>query len=363
MKLLHTSDWQLGLKLRFMPGDRGAQARLERFETVRRIAALAHTRKVDLVLVAGDVFDDNTVGPDTLQRARDSLAAFAPLPVLLLPGNHDAAVPGGALARLAPHQHGLPHVHTLLGREPFEAGGAVVHPCPLLSRHTLEDPTRHLPAREGQAGMRVALAHGGVREFSESTATPNLVDPAAVLAKGFDYLALGDWHGSQRFGPRVAYSGTPEPTRFEEKNPGNVLVVDIEGPGAEPRVEEVAIARTRWLTHAASLHDEADLAGLEAWLAALPEKSWTLLELRLEGSLPLGLRARLDALLAGAEGALLHLRLADEALVTAPTDAELAALAGAGFVGRAVETLKAEAGEEARDALLLLARLVGEVAA
>src|SRR5579863_974416 len=93
LRFLHTADWQLGLKLAFVAGDAGAVARFQRFEVVRRMAALAHERAVDAVVVAGDVFDDNAIGEDALQRARDAMAAFAPIPVLLLPGNHDAATP------------------------------------------------------------------------------------------------------------------------------------------------------------------------------------------------------------------------------------------------------------------------------
>ncbi|MCB1054800.1 MAG: DNA repair exonuclease, partial [Acidobacteria bacterium] len=189
-KFLHTADWQLGQKLRRIGGDRGARLRLERFETVRRIARLAHERKVEAVVVAGDVFDDNAVGDATLQAARDALAVFRPIPVLLLPGNHDAATPDGALERLAPVEHGLDHVHTLLTAEPLRCGGATFHPCPLRRRHSADDPTRHLPARGADEGVRVAVAHGGVLDFGETTETPNRIDADAVLGRGFDYLAL-----------------------------------------------------------------------------------------------------------------------------------------------------------------------------
>ena len=57
--LLHTADWQLGLKLTYIPGDAGAQARLLRYQAVRAIADVAHARKVDAVLVSGDVLDSN----------------------------------------------------------------------------------------------------------------------------------------------------------------------------------------------------------------------------------------------------------------------------------------------------------------
>jgi len=192
-RFLHTADWQLGLGLRFVPGDRGAKVRNERFEAVRRLAALAHEHEVDAVVVAGDVFDDNGVGPHTLQAARDALALFAPIPVLLLPGNHDAATPGCALSRL----QGGDHVRVLLDRRAEVVGDAAFFACPLLHRHERDDPTAWLPAREaGDAAVRVAVAHGAVLDFSETTESPNRIDAASVLARGFDYLALGDWHGT-----------------------------------------------------------------------------------------------------------------------------------------------------------------------
>jgi DNA repair exonuclease SbcCD nuclease subunit len=369
-RFLHTADWQLGLKLRFLDGDRGAKLRLERFEVVRRLAAAAHEHAVDAVLVAGDVFDDNAVGAATLQAARDALAAFAPIPVLLLPGNHDAATPESALRRLAPAEHGLDHVLPLLETEPLTVADTVYYPCPLLRRHTRDDPTRWLPPREAEEGVRVAIAHGGVLDFGESTESPNLIAAEEVLAKGFDYLALGDWHGLLRFGsagwgPRVWYPGTPEPTRFEEKQPGRALVVEIGGAGKEPTVEVLEVARSRWLTESRTLDGAAAVDELERWVKELPERSWTLLRLELDGALSLAQRARLDRLLASAGEELLTLRLDDRRLITEPSEDDLAQLRLEGFVGRAVERLREESaeeegGSEAQGALRLLYRLLQE---
>ena len=359
-RFLHTADWQLGLKLRFVPGDGGAQARLKRFDTVRKIAELARDRDVDAVVVAGDVFDDNAVGPDTLQRARDALATFAPIPVLLLPGNHDAAGTGSALERLAPAEHGLDHVELLLDGAPRRHGSLSFFPCPLLRRHSFEDPTASLPDRQDGEGIRVAVAHGGVLDFGETTETPNRIDADGVLAKGFDYLALGDWHGTFHRGPRVWYPGTPEPTRFEEKEPGAVLVVDIEGPGARPRVERVEVAWARWLRESRALSGEEDLGALEAWLKALPEKSRTLLELTLEGSLSLADRGHLEEVLGAVGGGLLLLRLHQERLEVRPDAEDFENLELEGFVGRAVEVLTEEGSPVAQEALFLLHRLLRE---
>lgn len=358
-RFLHTADWQLGLKHRRIDGDRGARLRNERFEAVRRIAALAVEREVEAVVVAGDVFDDNAVGGSTLQQARDALAEFGSIPVLLLPGNHDAATPESALRRLAPELHGLAHVRLLLDPEPVELGDLVFYPCPLTRRHSRDDPTRELPARRSdERTLRVAVAHGGVLDFGESTECPNLIDAAAVAAKGFDYLALGDWHGTFRFGARAWYPGTPEPTRFEESDPGKVLLVELESAGAEPRVEPLPVARSRWLRLSEHVDGAGALAELEQRLRELPERSWTLIKLELEGELSLAERARLDRALEAAREELLHLRLDDRRVLTRPSEADLEALAVEGFVGRAAAALRESPEPAAEGALRLLYRLL-----
>ncbi len=357
MRILHTADWQLGLKLHFVPGDAGARLRAQRFDTVRAIAGLACDSGVDAVLVAGDVFDDNGVGPDTLQQAREALAAFHPLPVVLLPGNHDPADPGSALARLGD----LDHVVVAAGFGPLELPGGVVHPCPLTQRHSPEDPTRRLPPKpSGHGRVHVVLAHGGVLDFSEDTETPNRIDLRAVLDKGYDYLALGDYHSPMRLGPRAWYAGTPEGTRFAEKDPGHVLLVSIEAPGAEPVVERVAVGRTRWVTHTARFHEDADVERLAAWFDGFPERSWTLVQLRLEGELSLSGRAKLDRLLDDERGRLCHLRVAADEVVDAPSDEDLRVLQAEGFLRVAAEYLRSDSAPEARDAVRLLHRMLAE---
>ncbi|MCC5857573.1 MAG: DNA repair exonuclease [Ectothiorhodospiraceae bacterium] len=357
MRLLHTADWQLGLKLRFLSGEAAARLRAQRFDTIRHMAGLARERAVDLVVVSGDVFDDNGVGGDTLQQASDALRTFGDIPVLLIPGNHDPATPDSALHRmLCPD-----NVRVATEREPLVLAGAAVYPCPLSRRHERDDPTAWLPRRETGEGVRIAVAHGGAMRFGESTETPNLVDVQAVLSKGFDYLALGDWHGVYRVDDRAWYPGTPEATRFKEQAPGYALLVDIDGPGATPRVEQVPVARTRWLRHAVDFHEDAQVDELEHWLEALPERSWTLLELRLTGQLSLSARARLDHLLEDQAERLAYLRLAVDQVQAEPTAGDLERLSGEGFIGEVAEVLLAGEDPGDRDALRLLHRLMQEV--
>jgi DNA repair exonuclease SbcCD nuclease subunit len=366
LRFLHTADWQLGLKLAFVAGDAGAVARFQRFEVVRRLAQVAKERAVDAVVVAGDVFDDNAVGDDSLQRARDALAAFAPIPVLLLPGNHDAATPDCVLSRLGAGAH----VHPLLDDAPFvlaDHGGsprlaeqARFHPCPLRRRHERDDPSRLLPARAEGDPVLVAIAHGALIDFTEGLESKNVIDWRGVLAKGYDYLALGDWHGALSFDPRVWYSGAPEPTRFKEKRPGYALLVEIDGPGATPRVEEIAVARTRWIERRFDLASDDDVGEVERFFAAVEEPSMTLVSASFAGHVSLRARARLDGALTRARGSLMHLRLDVSGLHDRPSEEDLRTLAVDGFVGRAAEALRLDPTPGAEDALRLLHRFVIE---
>ena len=356
---IHTGDWQLGLKLTYIPGDAGAQARLLRYDAVRAIAELAHTRNVDAVLVSGDVLDSNAAGPETLQRAREALAVFAPTPVLLIPGNHDHAGPACALGRLV---DGLSHVQLLDQRTAVHIAGATIYPCPLLRRHEVDDPTAWLPSRAAEDGIRIAMAHGGVIDFAalsgDDLESPNLIDIQGALAKGFDYVALGDWHGTLTVDRRAWYSGTPEPTRFKEKNPGGVLVVRIAAPGSEPEVERLQIATTTWQRWDEVLTDDAAIDGLEARFTALPQPTKTCIELTLTGTLTLGGRTRLDALLHEWAERCMLLRADTAGVVAKPSESDIAAIAEAGLLAGTVDRLRADSAPEAGDALLLLHRLL-----
>jgi hypothetical protein len=308
-------------------------------------------------VVAGDVFDDNDVGGDTLQQTCEALEAFGDIPVILLPGNHDPATPDSALRRLEATRG---DVHVALAREPIRLPGVDVYPCPLMTRHEYEDPTAWLPARADEAVIRVALAHGGALHFGESGETPNRIDVDAILARGFDYVALGDWHGVFKVNSRAWYSGAPEATRFKEKRPGHVLLVEIDAPGAEPRVADLAVARSRWMTHELDLIDDTDIDGLAAWLDGQEDKSWTLVELSLRGQLSLAGHARLETLIDDFSTRLGLLRVDTSGVHVAPTAEDLESLRGEGYLGRAIELLRSGESAEDADALRLLYRLMKE---
>lgn len=356
MRFIHTADWQLGLKLRYIEPERAAQLRLLRFQTVRRIAKAAVEHRADFVLVAGDVFDDNGVGRDTLQWAHDVLVEFGDIPVILLPGNHDAATEDSALARLNQPSN----VRIANKREVIEIAGASVYPCPLSRRHESDDPSAWLPHRQPGEGVRIALAHGGIINFAPDSSAPNLIDAGIIIAKGFDYLALGDWHGTLRYNDRVWYSGAHEATRFKESDPGNILLVEIEQAGAVPVVTKIPVQTASWLTWNLEFTDDAQVDELRARLESLPAIASTLVQVNVGGSLSLSGRDKFDQVISEFSDRLAHLRCDPDPIQTIPTDEDLERLSAEGFVGEALSSLRETQSALSTDAIRLLYRLQQE---
>jgi hypothetical protein len=86
---------------------------------------------------------------------------------------------------------------------------------------------------------------------------------------------------------RMAYCGTPEPTRFGEPNSGNVLVVSISGSGATPDIREEKTAQLRWrqVGTGENITAPGRLAEIARELAHMPDPDKSLVEVVLNGLL------------------------------------------------------------------------------
>ncbi|MBF0590210.1 MAG: DNA repair exonuclease [Magnetococcales bacterium] len=362
MRILHTADWQLGLRLGFIPEQKDRhRAQSLRFEALRTLADLAKRHHVDAVVVCGDVFDDNEVGPDVVQQAVDMLRRFGPTPVALLPGNHDAATPDSVLKRLPP----MDHLHILTTPEPLTLGRLVLHPCPLTKRIRFTDPTAELSPASEDGRFHLVMAHGGTIDLDPENPASNAIDLPRLLQKGYDYIALGDWHSLKEMDQRAWYPGAPEATRFKELDPGKALLVELKEPGGTPSITPVKVARSRWIKAAIQIDSDEDITQIETLLEGLETRSETLVQLTLNGQITLEGRARLETLLQLAGEQLLYLRLRMDHLMDAPSEEQAEWLQMAGVIGRVAERLEEEAlrdpGSSAQDARRLLHRLMWEI--
>ena len=355
MRLIHTADWQIGKVFRFLDQATMGVLQEARLEAISTLGRLALEHAAPTVLVAGDIYDLATAEDRTLAQPLARMQACAKVEWHLIPGNHDPHQPGGPWDRLL--RRGLPaNVRVHLEPKPVALeGGAVLLPAPLARRRTLADPTAWMdqaPTPEGTT--RIGLAHGSISAFgSDARTQPNLIDPNRPERAGLAYLALGDWHGTKRIGPRCWYSGTPEVDDFGVVDGGRALLVDLATGGAPPEVTPLPTGRFDWRQEAVQIHGEDDIDVVSARLRALhDDPACLLLDLRLEGTLSLSARERLARALDDLGAALRFLRVDDDGLYLSPSPDDLEAIGHGGFVRAAAEMLRAMAGdpeEPARD--------------
>jgi DNA repair protein SbcD/Mre11 len=279
MRLLHTSDWHIGRSLH------GTDLLAEQEAVLSGLARLVAAESVDVVVVAGDVYDRAVPSADAtgvLDRVVGRLLA-AGAAVVMTPGNHDSARRLGTFSGLlsAAGLHVRASVRTL--DEPVllaDAHGEVaIYGLPFLepevARHELGLPDARSHEAVLAAAMdrvradlflrpgarSVVLAHafvgGGVASESERDICVGGVDlvPASVF-DGADYVALGHLHRPQTLSPRMRYSGSPMSYSFGEAGQEKqVWLVDLDATGLAG-VRALALPTPRPLTVLTGTLDE-----------------------------------------------------------------------------------------------------------
>lgn len=376
---LHSADWQLGMTRHFLAGEAQARFSQDRFEAVRRMAALAGERKCEFAVVCGDVFETNQVEQKTVLRALEAMGCFE-IPLYLLPGNHDPldATSVFRSSVFLEHKPQLVHVLESPGIHSICAGVELVA-APWFSkrpdRDLLQEACADLESADtSSATLRIAVGHGALDSLN-----PNRDDPASIALQALEqhlsagrlhYVALGDRHSctNAHASGRVWYAGAPEPTDYDELDPGRALVVDL----SHDRCNVDAVAVKRWCFEQRDFELDSweDLKHLDDVLSQMPNKQQRILKLSLRGSLDLRQKAQLDERLDLQRDLFGAIELWERhsELVVRPVDEDFAALELSGFVDEAVRELRLQAQSaveqealKAQSALALLVRLAERV--
>jgi DNA repair exonuclease SbcCD nuclease subunit len=366
LRLLHSADWQIGRVFSQFEPDDAAALFEARFQAVERLAALAVERRVDAVLVAGDVFDAQTVSDKTIRRLFNAMQGYVG-PWVLLPGNHDAALAESVWTRA--HRLGAIPVNVIPCLRPevqIVDDRFAVLPAPLVQRHTYGDLTDWYASAATPEGLpRIGLAHGavqGVLPDDIDSANPIAAD-RAITAR-LDYLALGDWHGSKRLDDRTWYAGTPETDRFKANDSGQALLVSLAGAGATPEVQPLRTGRYRWQQRDIRLAVPTDMDAALDTLAAFGGDD--VVQFRVSGTSDLSGQRRLQHGVESARARVRALVYESQDLRLEPTEEDIEALHADGYVGEVLQQLRDEQSgqeaERARDALVILARMLDDLA-
>lgn len=238
MRILHTSDWHLGRSFH-REGLLGHQAAF-----VDHLLEVVESERVDVVVVAGDVYDRALPHVDAVELADEAFARLAAsrASVVVSSGNHDSARRLGFGSRLMDaagvfvrtdaagvgtpvvlgDEHGDVAFHAL----PYLDPSALLEPWALSHRsheaalsEAMTRVRRDLATRPGTRS--VVLAHafvaGATPSESERDISVGGVSRVATSTfDGIDYTALGHLHGPHELAPALRYSGSPLAYSFSE---------------------------------------------------------------------------------------------------------------------------------------------------
>jgi DNA repair exonuclease SbcCD nuclease subunit len=218
--VVHSSDLHLGVDDSFSNSDS-----LANLPKVLHAAAAA---SADVVVLAGDIFDNHRQPLGLLERAAEMLRDYA-APIVILPGNHDPLTPDSVYRRGGLAQ--IPNVR-ILGLNAGEAVQFAEFDLEIWGRPHLDytDMSPLADPRPRSSCWQLAAAHG---HYVDAARDPNrligswLIHREELSGIDADYVALGHWNQATRVGNgdvTAYYSGSPDYA-------GTVNIVRLRGNG------------------------------------------------------------------------------------------------------------------------------------
>jgi len=234
LRILHTADLHLGSPFSGsgFDSDKIKERKRDLFECFDSILISAQKKKVDLLIICGDLFEEDRVKRSDINSIMRSLSEIAPIRCVILPGNHDYFRAGGYYNWL----HWPANVYIFREREfscfVFEDISLAVYGSAFTSP---EDPERLIPKirLEDNCKFRILAFHGSLIVKPDSAESYRPFTMAELSGLGADYIALGHYHKPAVFkndkGRIIAsYPGSPEPLNFGEifDHSSNIVAID-----------------------------------------------------------------------------------------------------------------------------------------
>ena len=243
LRILHTADIHLGAKFSGL-GNKGASQREQLRTTFKNVIATAINERLNIVLVAGDLFDSNQQAQRNVDLVIEqfNLLGSNNIPVCLIPGTHDS-LDSSSIYRKVDFERKCPNLRIFaeenMSYKEYPGLDLTIYGKPNLSNRSFMSPLKGL-MRSTSSRFHVAMAHGSLFIPEKTADDDHVFRLEEVQASGMHYLALGHWHRVYRCPsePPAWYSGPPEwiPGQTEK---GGVLLVSLSDSGevkVEPRM-------------------------------------------------------------------------------------------------------------------------------
>jgi len=218
MRFIHIADVHLGCRpdISFPWGESREQ---EIWETLAFVVRTCNEKKIDLLLISGDLFDRQP-SVDELKKVNNMFAKAQGVQVVMISGEHDYLKEDSAYMEFS----WASNVHFLKEAEPdsvfLEELDTTVHGISYHSGTCDEDLTASIEPCNDEGEIQILMLHGGDEEHM-----PFSAKKLAML--DFDYVALGHLHAPRLLSDHVAYAGSLEPLSKEETGKHGYILGEI----------------------------------------------------------------------------------------------------------------------------------------
>ncbi|WP_326907739.1 exonuclease SbcCD subunit D [Sedimentibacter sp. MB31-C6] len=264
MKIIHTSDWHLGISLH------SASLIEEQRNFIDYLIKVVKENSVDAILIAGDIFDNSVSSAEAItiyNYAVTTLCNEIGVPVIISAGNHDGAARLASCNELL-KKSGL-YISGKLTKDivPITINDCNIYPLPYFNidevkalfpdekisdyndamNYVIKNILKNTQSDKKNILMCHCFVGGSVLSESDRSA---MVGSASIVSEkifeDFDYVAMGHLHRSQKRGKNIRYSGSPLKYSFSEANhKKNITIIDIDDEVSIQEIEVVPLREVR----------------------------------------------------------------------------------------------------------------------
>ena len=243
LKILHTADIHLGAKFSGL-GNKCASQREQLRATFKNVIATAIDERVNVVLIAGDLFDANQQPQRNIDLVIEqfNLLGSNNIPVCLIPGTHDS-FDSSSIYRKIDFEEKCSNLKIFtdenMSYKEYPEFNLTVYGKPNMSNKSYTSPLKGLKPLTSSK-FHIAMAHGSLYIPEKIAEDDHIFRLEEVKASGMDYLALGHWHRVYACldKPPAWYSGPPEWIP-DQRERGAVLLISLLDSGevkVEPKI-------------------------------------------------------------------------------------------------------------------------------
>lgn len=224
ISFIHTGDVHIGMeftKNRF--GEKyGRNKRLDIIDTFIEVINICKNKKIDLLLIAGDLFEDSLCSISELKVINEKISELKNTKVIIVTGNHDY-MNDKSLYKLL---NWSSNVYILdnknIQKITFDDIGVNIYGLSWYEKEKNFMSFHDLNINKNQSN--ILLLHGDILN-KDSQYMP--ISKKELETKGFDYVALGHIHKHQFISENICYCGSPEPLDFGETGKHGIVLGEI----------------------------------------------------------------------------------------------------------------------------------------